>query len=101
MILYNVTIQLDPSISDAWLAWMKEEHIPEVMSTGLFTEAKCWQLLDHQEGAGVTYAVQYLSPDRAMYQQYIDEHAPILRKKGMDKWGDRFIAFRTAMQQVI
>lgn len=101
MILYNVTIQVDPSIDDAWLSWMKEEHIPDVLSTGLFTEAKCWRLLDHQEGAGATYAVQYLSPAISMYQQYIEQHAPRLRKKGQEKWGDKFIAFRTTMEQII
>lgn len=101
MILYNVTIQVDPSISDSWLIWMKEEHIPEVISTGLFSEAKCWRLLDHQDGAGMTYAVQYLSPNRAMYEQYIEQYAPILRQKGIDKWGEKFVAFRTAMEQVI
>ena len=101
MILYNVTIQVDPSIHNLWLTWMKEEHIPEVLSTGLFTKASCWRILDHQEGATITYAVQYLSPTISMYQQYIEQHAPLLRKKGLDKWGDKFIAFRTTMEQVL
>ncbi len=36
MILYNVTVALDPAIETEWLAWMQQEHIPEVMATGCF-----------------------------------------------------------------
>ena len=33
MIIYNVTINIDASIHDEWLAWIKE-HIPQVLATG-------------------------------------------------------------------
>jgi hypothetical protein len=34
MILYNVTVSVDPEIHDEWLAWMKSKHIPDVLATG-------------------------------------------------------------------
>lgn len=100
MILYNVTIQVDPSIQKAWLEWMKEEHIPEVMSTGLFLEYKFWRILDLGENSGPTYAAQYIAGSKYEYDMYIDKFASEMRKKGIDRWGDRFIAFRTVMEQV-
>jgi hypothetical protein len=99
MILYNVTIQVDPSIHEEWLQWMKEEHIPEVMSTGLFTEYKFWRLLDQDESSGPTYAAQYITVSKIDYMKYVEHFAPAMRKKGTDKWGDRFIAFRTVMEK--
>ena len=99
MILYNVTIQVDPLIQEAWLIWMKEEHIPDVMSTGLFTEYKFWRLLDLDEASGPTYAAQYIAGSRGDYDRYIEQFASEMRRRGYEKWGDGFIAFRTLMEE--
>jgi hypothetical protein len=101
MILYNVTVKVDHSIQADWLRWMKEEHIPEVMGTGCFLESKFWQLIDVDDADGFTYAVQYVAEDKAAYSRYLELFAPNMRKKGNDKWGDRFIAFRTVMERVL
>ena len=34
MIIYNVTSNIDESIHDEWLNWMRQEHIPQVLGTG-------------------------------------------------------------------
>lgn len=100
MILYNVTVQVDPSIEEAWLIWMKEEHIPDVMSTGLFTANRFWRLLDLDEASGPTYAAQYIAGSREDYNKYIELFASEMRKRGYEKWGERFVAFRTVMELV-
>ena len=37
MIIYNLTINLEDSIHDDWLEWMKKNHMPDVMRTGIET----------------------------------------------------------------
>jgi len=60
MIIYNVTCNLHPRMAEEWLAWMKEEHIPEVMQSGCFTECKILKLLtEAEDNDGVNYAIQY------------------------------------------
>ena len=98
MFIYNVTIKIAHSIHDEWLQWMKEVHIPEVMNTGCFEKFVFVRLLETDEEEGPTYAVQYYASSKAGYNRYIELYAPALRKAGMDKWGDRFIAFRTLME---
>lgn len=100
MILYNVTIKIDKDIQDAWLSWMKEEHIPELMQTGLFAEAKLLKLLEVDETDGFTYAAQYFCKTMQDYQSYINNHADQMRAKGIERFGDKFVAFRTIMQTV-
>ena len=97
MIIYNVTVSIDPDAHDAWLAWMKDEHIPEVMATGLFLESRMFRVLADDQG-GVTYAVQYSAADMAHYERYRDEHAPRLQAKTTARYGDRFAAFRTLLE---
>jgi hypothetical protein len=100
MIIYNVTIKVDSSIADAWLQWLKDEHIPDVMATGCFEKFTVVKLLDIDEAEGPTYAVQYAAASKADYNRYIDKFAADMRQRSYDKWGDRFIAFRTLMQVV-
>lgn len=100
MVLYNVTVKADKSIADAWVAWMKEEHIPELMKTGLFVDSKLFKLLEVDEEDGVTYAAQYFCKDMDDYNSYIDNHAAEMRAKGLDKFKDKFIAFRTLMELI-
>lgn len=100
MIIYNVTIKVQGSIKDIWLAWLKEIHIPEVISTGCFTHAVILQLLEVDNSEGPTYAIQYHAQSKGLYNNYIVNHAPAMRQKSFDKWGDQFIAFRSVMQVV-
>lgn len=100
MILYNVTIKINHEAEQEWLQWMKDEHMPELMNTGLFADAKLFRLLDVDDSEGVTYAAQYLCSTMQDYNNYISGHAAAMREKGLKRFGDKFIAFRTVMQQV-
>jgi hypothetical protein len=79
---------------------MKEEHIPEIIGTGCFTDARILQLLEVDDAEGPTYAVQYFAESKALYNRYIEQYADNMRAKAMEKWGNKFIAFRSVMQVV-
>jgi hypothetical protein len=40
MFVYNISIKINKEISLQWSQWQREEHIPDVMQTGLFVETK-------------------------------------------------------------
>ena len=100
MLIYNVTCKVSWPIHDAWVQWMKEKHIPEVMSKACFTEYRFARLLDIEEEEGPTYTIQYSAATRDNYERYIDLFAPALRKDITKNWGDQVIAFRTLMELV-
>ena len=100
MIIYNVTIKVDKTIAEAWLNWLKDEHIADVTGTGCFTNAKIMKLLEVDESEGPTFAVQYFAESKAQYNRYIENFAGVMRQKSFKKWGDKFIAFRSVMQVV-
>jgi hypothetical protein len=100
MIIYNVTTQVNWAIQEAWLKWMKEEHIDRVMATGCFTDHRIVKLLEVDDSDGPTFAVQYHCQSPEQYQQYVRLHAPALRQKSLAKWGDQFISFRSLMEVV-
>ncbi len=100
MIVYNVTIKVDESIAADWINWLNEDHIPAIINTGCFTNANVMRLLEVDDSEGPTYAVQYFTESLAQYQLYIDEHAARMRQMSFDKWGNKFIAFRSVMEVV-
>ena len=100
MYIYNVTIKVDHAIVREWLHWLKQEHIPEILATGCFTEATILELLETVDEEGATFAVQYKTPHLEDYRTYLSNHALLLRQKGLDKWGNKFVAFRTFMKIV-
>jgi Domain of unknown function (DUF4286) len=100
MIIYNVTIKVDNSIAEAWLRWMKEEHISDVKNTGCFFQAVILRLLEVDETDGPTYAIQYHADSKANYNMYISQYAEEMRKKVADKWGQKVVAFRSVLQVV-
>ena len=100
MLVYNITLKIDPDIETEWVYWMKQVHIPEVMATNLFTEYKFFKLLEQDDNEGPTYVIQYFALSKENYDRYINEFSAALRHKAIEKWGNKFFAFRTVMQAV-
>ena len=99
MILYNVTVSIDPEIQEDWLQWMRSIHIPDVINTGCFIEGKISRIHGEEEG-GVTYSVMYLSPSQEVYEEYQSTHAPRLQKEHTDRYAGKFAAFRTILNVI-
>ena len=100
MMIYNVTTKVDIKVANEWLSWLKEEHIPDMVSTGCFTHAVILKIADVDDTEGPTYAVQYHADNNELYDQYINKFSGLMRKKTIDKWGNNFISFRTRMTVV-
>lgn len=100
MIIYNVTVNVEPHIAEAWLQWLLNEHIPEVLQTKCFTNYKVARLLEVDDSEGPTYIVQYYAETKTEYNRYIELYAPEMRKRTFDKWGDHFISFRSVLEVV-
>lgn len=99
MYIYNVTINVIEEAHDEWVKWMKDEHIPDMLSTGKFSKALMTRVLVQEEMGGITYSVQYTTESKEMLNRYYEEDADSLRKKST-KFKDQFVAFRTELQIV-
>jgi len=97
MYIYNVTVNIDSSVHDEWLKWIKE-HIPQVLATGKFKSAKLTKVLIEEEMGGETYSIQYRSYSRAALDAYYKEDANRLRTEGLKKFADKMLAFRTELE---
>lgn len=96
-IIYNVTVSVDHDVHDDWLYWMKTIHIPNVLDTGLFIEAKLSKILAEESG-GLSYSIQYLCENQLKLDEYQNKYAARLQQEHNEKYIGKFAAFRTLLR---
>lgn len=99
MIIYNVTVNIEEDIHAEWVNWMRTVHIPDVLKTGCFREARFTRVM-YKEELGITYSTQYLCDSEKVLQHYADNFAPALQKDFKDKYEGKFNVFRTMLEVV-
>lgn len=97
MYIYNITINIEEDVHDQWLQWMKENHIPDVMGTGLFLGNRIMQVMA-DDPQGITYSIQYEVKDMETLQLYQEVYAPKLQKEHTERYEGKFVAFRTILR---
>ena len=97
MFIYNVTLNVDDSVHEEWLSWIRS-HIPQVLATGRFSEAKLTRVLVDEEMGGTTYSVQYKALSREDLDMYYELDAARLRQDGLSRFADKVLAFRTELE---
>lgn len=99
MILYSVTVSIDPIVAEEWLNWMRSVHIPEVMSTQCFTESRISKILVDDEN-DISYSIMYVCPNQELMDEYTSKHLPRLQKDHSQRYEGRFAAFRTLLNVI-
>lgn len=100
MIIYNITTKVDFSIHNNWLDWMKAEHIPSVMKTGMFLSSRFCRLIDPVDRDGFTYAIQYFAKDINKIKSYKNDFEPNLTKAQLALFKDKAVSFKTLLKVV-
>lgn len=100
MYIYNVTTNIEESAHNQWLKWMKETHIPDVLATGKFLNAKMCEVLVEEDMGGFTYSVQFTIADKSTLERYYEEDAPRLREDASKLFAGKFVSFRTELKIV-
>ncbi len=100
MYIYNITTNIDESVHNEWLKWMKEIHIPDVLATGKFLSAKMCKVLVEEDMGGITYSVQFTTVDKETLEAYYAEDAAKLREDVHKLFPNKFVSFRTELQVI-
>ena len=101
MIIYNVTLSINPTLEQEVISWLQEEHIPEVMETGLFLDYNIFKVIENPvERTHNSYAVQYSLKTWEDFAEYSDKHADRLKDITKAKYGENVLAFRTFLEKL-
>jgi hypothetical protein len=101
MIIYSVTISLEDSVFQDWKFWMQNQHIPQVLKTGYFSGYKMSLLVEPPPETGtVTINIQYTCRSLAELKKYQEIEAPALQADHNQRYKDKFVAFRTILEEI-
>jgi hypothetical protein len=100
MLLYNITVGVDPGIEREWLAWIKSTHVPDVMRTGLFTQSKIFKVLHDSDDGTISYSIQYMAKSMNDVEAYLERFAPAIMNAHRIKFLDKHVAFQTLLEEV-
>lgn len=88
-VLYEVTVRMAQAKDAAEFArWMRDEHIPAVLATGLIRGAEFARADD------TTFRTRYTAASRDDLERYLRDHSPGLRDQFAARFGDRATASR-------
>ena len=74
----------DRGVADAWIAWLRDEHLAEVCAAGAL-DAELIRF--DEDGPGDRCEVRYHFPSREAFNGYERNHAPRLRAAGLKRFG--------------
>ena len=97
MIIYNVTVSIENSVLSEWRKWIND-HISEVLGTGLFLKAVFSKVLTEVAEGATTYSIQYYAHSKSALKIYQTQYAQELQSKGVKRFGDKMLSFRTALE---
>ena len=100
MFLYNVTIGIDKSSEEEWLVYMRDTYIPDVMATGMFTQARMYRVLHDNEDNTTSYSIQYLATSIEKVQRFLEEYGPRIIDAHRDRFRNRHVAFMTLLEEI-
>lgn len=97
-VLYEVNVDLDAAIRDAYLAWLGP-HMRELCALPGFVDARLFEVDEPGAGAGrVSLCMHYTLRDAAALDAYLRDHAPRLRADGEARFGGHFRASRRILR---
>lgn len=99
--LYVVNLEVAPDAEPAWLQWMKELHVPEVLREPGFLRCRLWKDAARAQDGWVRYVAQYELTGPEAVEHYLQgEVVKRLRADGLARFGTTMRATRSTLTEV-
>jgi antibiotic biosynthesis monooxygenase (ABM) superfamily enzyme len=95
MVTYSVQIKIRYDLFDEYVAWLKNEHINEMLAVPGFIEADlCTRKGGAMESSSKDIQITYKLQNEDALKNYMSEYAMPLREKGLEKFAGQYSAQR-------
>ena len=79
-VVYEITATVQADLAADYEQFMRDEHIPELLATNLFTDA---ELMSDGNGS---FRIVYVCGSRADLESYLTKFAAAMRQKSLDRF---------------
>ena len=102
MIAYTVTCTFDnPAVCEEWIAWLRDEHLAEVIAAGAL-DAEVVKFDRDATIGKVKCEARYHFASRQSFAAYERDHAPRLRAAGLKRFPpERGLTYERSLGEIV
>jgi hypothetical protein len=100
MLIYNITFLVADKVSQQWLQWVNDSHIPEMVASGYFTEPRLAKVLSDHGQEGTSYAVQYHIADMQELGVWRRKFGSAMERNCASLFGEDVLLFTTVLELI-
>jgi len=97
MIIYNITMNIDESIHEQWMDWMRNVFIKQMLETAHFSAARLVKVLVQEEMGGLTYSAQFETDSRNTLENFYQKDHDRLLGEGHKLFASKMLVFATEL----
>ena len=98
MLVYTITVNVERSVSEDWLVWMKDNFLNAIVRTGLFEKYNAFKVLHDSDGD--TFTFQFFCKDMVEYKKFQDEHKSDILHLLMNSFPNKIVYFNTLLEEL-
>ncbi len=99
MIIFNTTYLVSFEVHDSWLQWISFRYIPSMLETSFLKDPRLFKVLVDEEH-GITYSLQFSSPDMATMKKWQEKHRAEMETDLHETFGESVMFFSTLLEEI-
>lgn len=99
MIIYNTTYQIDPSVHEEALSWIRSELIPSLLVSKHLTNPRLVRVMT-DDPANNSYSLQLEVESIAVLNEWYKAHGASIYAGLTKKYGNNLLGFTTLLEQI-
>jgi hypothetical protein len=100
MLFHNITYNIDESLAEDFLDFMRTTHIPNVMKTGFPKAFKILKLLTEIDNGGMTYSFQYTFDSIEGFEVFENDYFDELNEAVDKRYRGKYVFFPSLLQVI-
>jgi hypothetical protein len=100
MIVYNITFHIYKDILDDALLYLTKIYMPEVIAGGFLHQPYLRRILQTEEDAGESYAVQFHVKNIDTLNYWLEKEGNVIHQALLERFGDKVVGFTTLLEEV-
>lgn len=100
MLIYNITFLVSERMEKKWLVWVKEEHIPFMISSGQLTDPQLARILADTGQEGISYSIQFKVENMEVLKDWHHKFSDTFNIQCEKHFGQEVLFFSTVLELI-
>ena len=100
MLIFNTTYKVSTKENENWIIWIKEQHIPFMLTSGNFAKPQITKIVGSEDDEGTSYSVQFHIADMQTLLNWHKENASSFQNSCSAASGSEVSFFSTVLELI-